>query len=214
MASACVSLRAVKVVSGSSRGAVSGPSPCRSQAPFGRRANVFNGRSVVVRSKRATRIGRERGAPQLVVASYEYDVESDTMRDVNAPAMPPARVPPPPGRPPPRVPRAMPPNKRRMVFAAAIAMGALLLQTATKDWETPNRRVLVTRDMISDIRMGYNDRVPGDIFFHNSNGQVYYAGADGIRVDTNGDVWAEKTNSKGEVIDLTFISNIRDIRDK
>ena len=55
--------------------------------------------------------------PGFWLQSYEYDVETDTMRDVNAPPpMPPARVPPPPGRPPPRVPRAMPPNKRRMVF--------------------------------------------------------------------------------------------------
>jgi secreted PhoX family phosphatase len=43
---------------------------------------------------------------------------------------------------------------------------------------------------------------------------LWFSGVDGIRVDTNGDVWAEVTDSKGEVTDLTFISNVQDIKDQ
>jgi len=186
--------------------------PCgSSQGSHANLATIFPRRVSTSRCGLRARRGR---VAQVAVANYEYDVDNDTMRERNVPAMPPARIPPPPNRPPPRVPRAMPPNNRRIVFAAAALIGALLLQQATKDWATPNRRVLLTRDSISEMEMGFNDRVPGDMFLYNQRGQVYYAGVDGIRVDTNGDVWAEVTDDKGEVTDLTFISNVQDIKDQ
>eukprot|EP00959_Pyramimonas_sp_CCMP1952_P210411 4403199-Pyramimonas_sp.AAC.1 len=67
MTAACVPLRAVKIVGGTSRGMMCRKVACGSKAPFGK-AKAFNGRNVLATHTREVIIRRARGAAQLVVA--------------------------------------------------------------------------------------------------------------------------------------------------
>jgi hypothetical protein len=60
-------------------------------------------------------------------------------------------------------------------------------------------------------QMLFDERNPGDAYFRSPAGAVYMVGSDGLRVDTNQDIWAEQTSGDGDLKDLVYIGNLKEM---
>eukprot|EP00238_Polyblepharides_amylifera_P004556 CAMPEP_0196580258 /NCGR_PEP_ID=MMETSP1081-20130531/28086_1 /TAXON_ID=36882 /ORGANISM="Pyramimonas amylifera, Strain CCMP720" /LENGTH=119 /DNA_ID=CAMNT_0041900085 /DNA_START=380 /DNA_END=739 /DNA_ORIENTATION=- len=101
-----------------------------------------------------------------------------------------------------------PPNRRKLLQAAAAGVALLAFQQATKGSITDTRKVLLQREMLSGMKVGYSLRVPGDVFMYDGEGHVTYQGEDGLRVDMNGDIFEEILDGDGKLESLKYYGNV------
>ncbi|KAK3279974.1 hypothetical protein CYMTET_12165 [Cymbomonas tetramitiformis] len=143
----------------------------------------------------------------------ESDWEADVRRNPRIsypPAIPPptSRGPPPP-RPPPGNPRSNP--SRRQLFTGALILGGFALQKATQDRRTPGRELASQRMALAGIDATIVNEENGDRFIRDKSGNLYFAGLDGVRVDVDGSVYAEDTDADGNLVNVSYLGNIKDM---
>lgn len=101
-------------------------------------------------------------------------------------------------------------NRRKSLslgFAGVLAVTAF--QRYSEGKVTGTREIIRQGQMVAGLKTVTNPRYPGDKMIIGDNG-MYYMGADGLRVDINENVYVEKTDKEGNLIDLTLMGNLRD----